>query len=346
LVNVVLLHGAPADGAVERYVVTLALALGDDCVLIHPGLERFEELGVPTVVVEHPRVATLARLVRAASPDLVHVTDVWPQAVVAARLARVRRLLVTHHTPELPRNDNLAGRAWQRLAWALRPEVIYTSEADRRRDRRRPSQVIPLGIDLDLYRSEGRVRRAKGPVVGSVGRLAPQKDHATLLEAAALLPEVELVLVGDGPERPALERRAEELGLRGRVAFLGRRSDVPVLLPSFDVYVQSSRYEGLCLAVLEAQAAGVPVVATPVGGIRDTVVDGETGLLVPVGDPAAVAAAIRRLLDDRPLASELAAAAQESVSAFSLDLMVERTLELYGYRGRRPNAINVSAPDA
>jgi glycosyltransferase involved in cell wall biosynthesis len=345
-VNVVLLHGAYADGAVERYVGTLALALGDDCVLIHPGLEQFEELGVPTVVVEHPRVATLARLVRAASPDVVHVTDVWPQAVVAARLARARRLLLTHHTPELPRNDNLAGRAWQRLAWALRPEVIYTSRADREHDRRRPSHVIPLGIELDLYQGETRARGDTRPVVGSVGRLAAQKDHATLLEAAALLPEVELVLVGDGPERSALERRAEELGVRGRVAFLGDRSDVPALLPSFDVYVQPSRYEGLCLAVLEAQAAGVPVVATPVGGIRDTVVDGETGLLVPVGDPAAVAAAIRRLLGDRPLALRLAAEAREAVTAFSLELMIERTLELYGYSGRRANAINVSAPDA
>ena len=92
-----------------------------------------------------------------------------------------------------------------------------------------------------------------------------------------------------------------------------------------------SRFEGLCLAVIEAQAAGVPVVATPVGGIRETVVDGETGLIVPVGDPAALAAAVCRLLEDRELAARLAAEARRRVlERFSVEKMVERTIALYG----------------
>jgi len=105
---------------------------------------------------------------------------------------------------------------------------------------------------------------------------------------------------------------------------------VPGLLVSFSVYAQPSEYEGLCVAVLEAQAAGVPVVATPVGGLRETVVDGETGLVVPVGDAQALGAAIRRLLDDRALGERLAAEAQRRVRArYTLRRMIDETLALY-----------------
>ncbi len=106
---------------------------------------------------------------------------------------------------------------------------------------------------------------------------------------------------------------------------------MPELLAGFDVFAFPSRFEGLCLAVIEAQAAGVPVVATPVGGIRETVVDGETGLIVPVRDPAALAAAVCRLLEDRGLAARLAAEARRRVlERFSVEKMVERTIALYG----------------
>jgi glycosyltransferase involved in cell wall biosynthesis len=311
---IVLLHGAPAYGAVERYVAAIARALGDRGLLVHPGVPELEALGTPTRVLGDPSLAALVRLLRDLRPRVVHVTDVWPQALVAARLARVPRLLVTHHTPELPRRDNLAGRAWQRLGWATRPEVIYTSEADRERDGRKPSHVVPLGIDLDRFAAARPALRKDGPIVGNVARLAPQKDHATLLEAARLLPEgVRVVVVGDGELREELERRADGLP----VELTGARDDVPELLASFDVFAFPSLFEGLCLAVIEAQAAGVPVVATPVGGIRETVVDGETGLLVPPRDPAALA---RRLADE---------ARRRVRERYSEQRMVELTLGLY-----------------
>jgi glycosyltransferase involved in cell wall biosynthesis len=323
---IVLLHGAPAYGAVERYVAAIARALGERGQLVHPGVEELEALGTPTRVLRDPSVGALTRLLRRLRPRVVHVTDVWPQALVAARLARVPRLLVTHHTPELPRRDNLAGRAWQRLGWAMRPDVIYTSEADRERDGRAPSHVVPLGIDLERFAAAGPALRKHGPIVGNVARLAPQKDHATLLEAARILGDVRFVIVGDGELREELERRAHGLP----VELTGARDDVPELLASFDVFAFPSLFEGLCLAVIEAQAAGVPVVATPVGGIRETVVDGETGLLVPPRDPAALAAAIRRLLDDRDLARRLAEEARRHVRArYSEERMVEVTLGLY-----------------
>src|SRR6185437_14954808 len=117
---IALLHAARAQGAVERYVEQIAGALGDRGVLVDADGEA--------------SVGELVRILRRLRPSVAHVMDVWPQAVVAARLARVPRVLVTHHTPELPRRDNLAGRAWQRLGWLARPEVIYTSETDRARD--------------------------------------------------------------------------------------------------------------------------------------------------------------------------------------------------------------------
>jgi glycosyltransferase involved in cell wall biosynthesis len=312
---IALLHGAPAYGAVERYVDQIADALGDDGVLVRPR--------------EDASVRELVAILRRLRPRIAHAMDVWPQAVVAARLARVPRVLVTHHTPELPRRDNLAGRVWQRLGWLARPEVIYTSEADRQRDGRRPSHVIPLGIELDRFDGARPALPPDGPRVGNVARLAPQKDHRTLIEAARLVPEAEFVIVGDGELREELERAAEGL----RVRFLGARDDVPELLASFDVFAFPSRFEGLCLAVIEAQAAGVPVVATPVGGIRETVVDGETGLLVPPGDPAALAAGIRRLLEDRPAAKAMAAEAKRRVrERYSVERIVDETLRLYGLR--------------
>jgi D-inositol-3-phosphate glycosyltransferase len=253
------------------------------------------------------------------------VIDVWPQACIAARLARVPRLLVTHHTPALPRHDNVRGRLWQRFGWATRPEVIYTSAADRADDGREPSHVIPLGIDVERFSGGKPALEADRPIVGSVGRLAEQKGYDTLLEAATLVPEAEFVLVGDGELRSRLEARAGE-----NVQLTGAREDVSDLLASFAVYVQPSRFEGLCLAVLEAQAAGVPVIATPVGGMRDTVVHEKTGLVVSVGNSHELAAAIRRLLDDADLAKRLTDDATRQVrQTYAQSRMIDETLALY-----------------
>jgi glycosyltransferase involved in cell wall biosynthesis len=336
---IALVHGLRAWGAVERYVAAVAEALGRDAVLVFPddpALAPFHDVGARTVMYpaalldSAPALArALTGLLRRLRPRAVHATEVFPPALVAARLAGVRRLLVTHHTPELPRRDNFAGALWRRLGWAMRPQVIYTSEADRARDGRAPSHVVPLGIDLDRFRSGSPV--LEGTLVGNVARLAEQKGQRTLLDAAPAVlerhPEARFVLVGDGELRGELEARAAPLG--DRVVFTGARDDVPDLLASFDVFAFPSLFEGLCLAVIEAQAAGVPVVATPVGGIRETVVDGETGLLVPPRDAEALAERIVRLLDDRALAARLAAEASRRVERYSTERTVAETLALY-----------------
>jgi glycosyltransferase involved in cell wall biosynthesis len=269
------------------------------------------------------------RELRTLRPRLVHVVDVWPLGVLAARIARVPRVIVTHHTPELPRADNVVGRLLWRLGRLARPEVIYTSEADRARDGGR-GVVVPLGIDLERFSSVER-RTHPGHVIGNVARLVEQKNQRALVDAAPAIlerfPDARFVVAGDGPLRGELERRASALPFE----FLGNRGDVPELLAGLDVFAFPSLFEGLCLAVIEAQAAGVPVVATPVGGIRETVVDGETGLLVPCGDAAALAAAVCRLLADPALAQRLAGAARRRVhDRYAVEHMVERTLALYG----------------
>lgn len=339
------LHGAPVFGMVERYVESIVAAAREreEVLLVFPdtpALEPFSRLRVQVETFPRGRSAvrdclSLRDLLRGARPRLVHVTDVWPPALVAARLARVPRVLVTHHTPELPRRDNLAGRLWWRLGWATRPEVIYTSAADRVTDGRPRGHVVPLGIDLDRFGSAKPALRQEASLVGHVARLAEQKGQRYLLEAAALVvarrPDTRFVLVGDGELRDELEAQARSLGLGDHVQFTGARADVPELLASFDVFAFPSLFEGFCVAVIEAQAAGVPVVATPVGGIRETVVHGETGLLVPPRDPAALAEAIVRLLDSPDEARRLAGEARRQVrERFSETRMVEETLTLYG----------------
>jgi glycosyltransferase involved in cell wall biosynthesis len=168
-------------------------------------------------------------------------------------------------------------------------------------------------------------------VVGNVARLVPQKGHRVLVEAAPKIvarhPDVHFVVVGEGELREELEAAAPP----GRFLFTGQREDVPELLASFDAFALPSFFEGLCYAVIEAQAAGVPVVATPVGGVRENVVDGETGVVVPPGDANALAAAINRLLDDPQEAKRLADEARRRVlERYSVTRMVEETLAIYG----------------
>jgi glycosyltransferase involved in cell wall biosynthesis len=140
-------------------------------------------------------------------------------------------------------------------------------------------------------------------------------------------PQVRFVIAGEGELREELERLAKPFG--DHVVILGNRSDVPDLLASFDVFAYPSRFEGLCVAVIEAQAAGVPVVATPVGGIKETVLEGETGWLVPVGDARALADRIVRVLEQPGEAAGVAAEARRRAARFSTERMVAETLTLY-----------------
>lgn len=147
--------------------------------------------------------------------------------------------------------------------------------------------------------------------------------------AGDALPEFRVLVAGDGPEAGHLVALAAELGVGWRVALLGHRTDIGALLDLADAVVVPSRSEGLSVFLIEALTAGCPVVASNTGGLAELVTDGENGLLVPAGDPLALAAALRRLLADPALAARLSAAARLSGGRFTIDRMVRKTLHVY-----------------
>jgi glycosyltransferase involved in cell wall biosynthesis len=159
------------------------------------------------------------------------------------------------------------------------------------------------------------------PLLAFAGRMTAPKALGVALEAIARVPEVDLELAGDGDERAALEAQAHALGLDGRVRFLGPlpREEVLALLRRADAALLSSAWENFPHTLVEALAVGTPAIATDVGGVREIVTDGENGLLVAPGDPAALADEIRRFLGDEPLRTRLAAAAAPSAERFSAE---------------------------
>ncbi len=178
------------------------------------------------------------------------------------------------------------------------------------------------------------------PVVGTVAVFRTQKRLDRWLEAAAAVrqsvPDVHFLLVGDGPVRPELERLAGSLGISDRVHFAGLTDDVPPYLAAMDIYLMSSEFEGLPLALLEAMAAGLPVAATAVGGIPEVIDSDAAGMLVEPGDVAGLAAATVRLLEDRAVAGSIGATGRELVEEkFGVERMA-RELEDHVPRGGGP----------
>jgi glycosyltransferase involved in cell wall biosynthesis len=209
--------------------------------------------------------------------------------------------------------------------------------------------VIRNGVDVERYDTAPRTSRSacglpdEGRLIGHVARFAAAKDQATLLRAFKRVletyPDACLVLVGDGPLRSDLERLAHGLGIFPSVTFLGLRADVPEVLPHFEAVVFSSINEGLPLAILEAMAAGRPVVSTAVGEIPTVIDHGVAGLLVPPGDPELLADGVISLLERRGWAAELGRGARSVVeSRFGVETSVAQYQALYRTLGRRADS--------
>jgi glycosyltransferase involved in cell wall biosynthesis len=181
-------------------------------------------------------------------------------------------------------------------------------------------QVVPLGFNLAPLLAVGtpdgpvgRLRALIGlpeniPLAGTLGRLVPVKDHATLFSAVAIVPGLHLAVLGDGELRATLEQLARDLGISDRTHFTGWWADVPSALADLDVVALSSRNEGTPVALIEALAASRPVVATDVGGVRHVVQDGETGWLCGAGDAAGLARLLQRVTDQPEISARLAEA--------------------------------------
>jgi glycosyltransferase involved in cell wall biosynthesis len=186
-----------------------------------------------------------------------------------------------------------------------------------------PRPVMPDLESRDALRARFGMT---GPTLVLAGRLTAQKAVSVALDALARIPDVSLLVVGDGPDLAALGRESADRGLEGRVRFLGgrSRSEVVSLFYAADAALLSSSWENFPHTVVEALAAGTPVISTAVGGVPEVVRDGENGLLVPAGDPEALAGAIERFLGDDRLSSRLRAAAAESVSDYAPERLFAR----------------------
>jgi glycosyltransferase involved in cell wall biosynthesis len=186
--------------------------------------------------------------------------------------------------------------------------------------------------------------------VGNIAALVPHKGQRHLVDAAALVrryvPDAHFIIMGEGELRGALERQVKDLHLEHHVLLPGFRAEVLPLLKAFDVFVMSSVTEGLGTSLLDAMAAARPIVATRAGGMPEVVVDGETGLLVPIRDPDRLATAIVRLLKDPALRSRFGQAGLDRVRAeFSVARMVDATAALYERMLGRPRVAGTPPPD-
>lgn len=347
----------------ERYVPFLACGpqTGAEGSLI----EATRALGVPVMVVPdlvrelHPVkdgkvIGQLIRLYRATKADIVHTHASKAGLVgrLAGWLAKVPRVIHTVHgfafTAPIPEWQKRLYIALERAAARWCDTLIFISpaliEEARRHNIGDPSQyvLIPSGIDLRMFRESPRFRDIKRrelslngePVIGTIARIVREKGYEALLHAARRLKakgyNFVLVWVGDGPDRPHMEALARELGVADRVIITGMRSDVPAWVGCFDLFVLPTLWEGMGRVFLEAQAAGVPVIGTKVGGVPDVVMDGKTGFLVPPNDPESLSEALERLLVDARLRQTMGQAAQAFVDErFSVDEMVRAIEAVY-----------------
>ncbi|MCS5696345.1 glycosyltransferase family 4 protein [Desulfofundulus thermocisternus] len=359
----------PAKGGMKNHLISL-LSLGDKnffepLVACPPGnmAREIKEMGIkvfpiPLVGEISPRsdwrvVRQLVDILTAEKVTILHAhsSKAGLVARIAARIARTPVVFMTVHNSIFYE----FWPSWKKTIYALGEKflarythrILTVSEALREelliKEKLPPEQVITIhnGIDPALYSDEVdrlEVLRSlslppSGPLVGTIARLAPQKGLANFIQAAAILcskHQVNFMIVGDGPLRKALEQQANFLKLNGRLFFTGERKDIPRILAAMDVFVLPSITEGLPLTVLEAMAAGKPVVATRVGGLPEIVLDGETGLLVPPQDPRALAQAIEHLLLKRKEAEEMGQRGRKRVIRFfTVEAMVRKIEEEY-----------------
>jgi glycosyltransferase involved in cell wall biosynthesis len=334
-------------GGAERVVAALvrgSRARGHEVAVAAARGVRSDELDAEIfrVPMVHRRLSRLplaarevARARQAFQPDLVHAHNPGMAAAAALATRRGRRppgLATMHGVP-----DEDYARAARVLRFAGLPVVACgpgVAAALEEHSCRVTATIVngvgapPQPADRDAVEREWGIA-PKTPLLLTVGRLVEQKNHRLAIQALAHVPEAVLVIVGEGPLGEALEGHSSEAGVEDRVIFAGVRDDARAIVGAADALIVSSHWEGLPLVALEALAAGTPLVATAVRGIRELVTHEQNCLLVPPGDAGALGEALVRILADPALRQELSAAGLVLASSYSEEAMVARFLELY-----------------
>ena len=300
-------------------------------------------------------ILRLARFMRRERFDIVHthnskagILGRW-----AAHLARVPIIVHTIHGFAF-HDEQGAGARWlytslERRTASITHRLVSASTHDvdaglrERIGHHAQYALIRYGIDRQRFTVNGQPRHAlrrqlglpaDAPIVGMIGCLKPQKAPLDFLRVCSLValqrPDARFLLIGDGALRPQVERWRRRLGLEERCLLLGWRRDIPALLHLMDVFVLTSRWEGLPIAMLEAMASGRPVVVSRVGGASDVMTDGENGYLVPPGDVRLFAHRVVSLLQHRALADRIGTAAAQRINDdFETTRMVGQLASLY-----------------
>ncbi len=322
-----------------------------------PYRKAMDDAGIPVKVIgftgsPHRDLIHLFRLtgyMRRIRPDLVHGFLFWAYIIgtFAARMARIPVVIASRRSLGNFKADKPHYLIIERIANRMTDLILANSEAVKQdvicqeKVSAKKVRVIYNGIDASLYNlpSDPMLKAAlgiseKARVVGVVANLIHYKGHKFFLDGWASVvkkfPESICLFVGDGPLRDKLEATVKVMGLSKSVLFLGTRQDVPLLISFMDLVVHPSLEEGFSNAILEAMAAGKPVVATAVGGNLEAVVHGETGILVGPADPVSLAAAINHFLENPQLRSSMGEAGRQRIlKRFDLARMIGETETLY-----------------
>ncbi len=347
-------------GGAERMLVHLATGLGPDyrseAALIRDRWlgATLRGRGVPVTMLRYTShrfavtLRDLVKLIRDRRVAVLHTHEFFMNTLglMASWLTGVPLVATVHGRNYY--SDRARRRVMCRLVGTFAGRLVTVSEANKRFLAERVGipprrvEVIPNGVPVDGRASSARLsalRESLGLnqhhlVIGTVGSLYPVKGHRYLIDAAPSVlerfPQTVFLIVGQGGLREELEAHAARLGIAAHLRFLGHREDVHDLLSICDIFVLPSLSEGMPLALLEAMAAGLPAVATRVGGVTEVLDNGKTGLLVPPGDTRALANTIMTLLENPPLVKELGKAAREVAAArFSLAGMIRAYEAIY-----------------
>lgn len=357
---------APIYGGAERYLITLIEGMDRqdfdiEVILSNKAPERLcqalealdiTQIPIPPIAGKLDFSGILRHIAcfRGRRPDIVHFNLSNPlhgqYAMLSARLANVPYQIATLHLPPRSTTPTQRGRFFERKTVCRLDKLIAVCNASRQlmvtHFGINPSktEAIYNGIDLNAFDHEAvtlsssNIRSEETIILGSVGRLSKQKGYDTLLEAMPMVlkevPNLRLLIAGEGPEETNLKSQCERLELDKLVNFLGMRTDIPSLIGSFDVFVLPSRYESFPITILEVMAASKPIVSTSVDGIPESVAEESTGLLVPPENPEALSQALIRLLKDNELRKQMGVSARARVEKnFTLKQMVENTQAIY-----------------